>query len=397
MPLVTLFEIELFQKNAQQQITYSKFQCFVVNGFEHLSPTDEKEQSSTDLNVYNSLMKREQVHQKDSMEHFLSSQTLFKYLLSFRILVRTLATTPTLSTAIPFYNSSTFTRLCKDTIGGNCITVLLGLLTNGSPHCKDILEIANEMKVVKQFPIANEDSVIGLLSKFRAELRLNVNSSPLAILPMNPGAAPVLGAARGGSLALSGGLQTANSNSKLNEEQVKELEKKIVQNQLTFVDLQQQHNHLNGQYQQMKTQFKKVLEAKTEAHKKLIESEQIKLETGKALVEVRLSQQQLLKRVQQCEPELEALKKKHDLLFSEFAAMKKNFTKMEQDKHQLELEHEELHVETLKLIAIKKEYEKMRTKITDMKIEYDSLVESLQSQLTTATKQKDVLFQTNKT
>jgi hypothetical protein len=390
MPLVTVLEFELYQKNVQQELTYSKFQFFVVNGIEHLTPSSENGDEKNDINVYNSIMKREQANSKDSMEHFLASQTLFKYLLSFRILIRTLSTTPNIANAIPLYNSSTFTRLLKDALGGNSFTVFLGILNNGSPHCKEVLEIARELRGVKQFPIANQDLVLGLLSKFRAELRMNQNSAPLSILPMNPGGAPLLGAMRGGPSNLGSGAL------KLNEEQVKELEKKILQSQLTHVDLQQQHNHLSGQYQQLKAQFKQVLEAKTEAHKKLIESEQVKLETGKALVEVRLSQQQLLKRVQVSEPELIELKKKHDLLFNEYATMKKSFMKMEQDYQKLELEHEELHVETLKLIQFRKENEKLKSKLLDIKIEYENQMDTLKTDAANLTKQKDVLFATNK-
>lgn len=394
-PLVTLFEIELFQRSADKKITYSKLQFFIVNGIEHLASDDNEKTESN--NTHNLVPKRESLPQKDSIEHFLTSQTIFKYLLSFRVLIRSLATTPNLSAVIPLYNSSTFTRLCKDAIGGNSMTLLVGLLNNGSPHCKEILDIASEIQIIKQYPIANEDCVLGLLSKFRVELRLSNSSSPMAILPMNPGTAPVLGAVRGGGMSVGITNSSSASVKLLSDEQIKELEKKIVQNQLTYVDLQQQHNHLNGQYQQLKAQFKKVLESKTEAHKKLIEAEQNKLETGKALVEVRISQQQLLKRVQQCEPELETLKKKYEQLFNEFNALKRNTTKMEQEKHQLELEHEELHVETLKLIQIKKEYEKNKNKILDMKIEHDTTVESLQTQVATLTKQKDLLFQQNKT
>jgi hypothetical protein len=263
---------------------------------------------------------------------------------------------------VTFFESSQLTKLLKESLGGNSYTLAIFSLANGDyKGSLASLKLMSFIKNVVNFPVLNEGNLLGLLQKYRSEIK------------------------RARDLSSVEGSYGLKYDTRLLEDQ-----KRLLEEDVSRIKQLEQNEKLAERLSELREKYNMLVKSKANLQSELIKSEEEKLQISKALIELQIENTKLLESlhqeqyalgnrlvgqeaeitgfqakeqkameiIQELQDKLEtALDDKKDLE-TEFVVLKKNYSSMVEDKEKLENRVEELHLELVNLSNEKKILEK---------------------------------------
>ena len=252
---------------------------------------------------------------------------------------------------IPQYEASVLTTLLKDALGGNCFTLNFSCITQGDTDGSfATLKIMNMLDRVTNYPILNEGNLLGLLRKYRLEVR------------------------RAREYA---GREYGDRKEDL-ELRFIDLEKKVVEENINKIKGINNSEKLARQVGQLHEQYKTLKRQNDMLKADLIKSEEEKLKLTDCLLELQVENSHLQSEVQNAnydasykivghETELINLKTKEEQAIALINDLKEALEMEKEEKEELETE----------LVVIRKnyanlniEFEKKKTMLQELEIEY---------------------------
>lgn len=265
-------------------------------------------------------------------------------------------------TGVALFESSQLTKLLKESLGGNSYTLALFSLANGDyKGSLASLKLMSFIKNVVNFPVLNEGNLLGLLQKYRNEVKKARDLS-----------------------SIEGGFGL-NYDTRILEEQ-----KRLLEEDVSRIKQLEQNEKLAERLSELREKYNMLVKSKANLQSELIKSEEEKLQISKALIELQIENTKLLESlhqeqyslgnrlvgqeaeitgfqakeqkameiIQELQEKLEtALEDKKDLE-TEFVVLRKNFSSVIEEKEKLESRVEELHLELINLSNEKKVLEK---------------------------------------
>lgn len=159
------------------------------------------------------------------------------------------------------YDEGMLTSLLKDILGGNCLTTALFTLQNGDPVGTSL--VLNYMRLFKNifnFPVVNDNRMLGLLRKFRVEISQLLNQ-----------------------LAMSSPEGIDGFNNKISQ-----LEKEVIQGNLDKLRFHDEKQGVGERFNELKEQYNRLVQEKADLQGDLIKSEEERLMVSKALIELQI-------------------------------------------------------------------------------------------------------------
>lgn len=235
------------------------------------------------------------------------------------------------------YEDSSLTQLLKEVIGGNCLTLAVFCISNGDiKNSELVLEYMKYVSSILNFPVVNDARQLGLLRRLRAEL-----------IYLN------------GQLSLHGpGSVEAYSS------HISELEKQLIDNNLEKLKFIEQRSQLTERIRDLKESYNKIVNEKVELVSQLIDSEEQNLIIGKALIEMKIENNQLVQRKEMNEVDV-----KDKVLYAESQVLEANIEKeralkaineMQSKDRKILEDKRELEIE---FVALKKNYLQLKEEL----------------------------------
>ena len=255
------------------------------------------------------------------------------------------------------YSASIATNLMKDIIGGNSLTVAMVCLQNGDMLGSSlVLNYMRNLQRVNNFPVINDSRQIGLLRKYRVEV-LNLTNQVVST---------TLGGPEG------------------HTQQVAELEKQIVQNNLEKLKFADEKEEVQQKIREVKEGYNNLVREKAELQEELIRSEEERLQVSRALVELQIENAKLLEtkadsdydvnsKVLSAENEILAANMKEEKALEAINEVQDKLKKALDEKREIEVEFVALKTNYLNL---SKELQEEKVKNENLSIELINLVNS---------------------
>mmetsp|Transcript_452 Transcript_452/g.550 ORF Transcript_452/g.550 Transcript_452/m.550 type:complete len:1047 (-) Transcript_452:2300-5440(-) len=257
------------------------------------------------------------------------------------------------------YDDSMLTAMLKDVLGGNCLTVMLMCLQNGDTVGSSLsLNYMRQLRAIMNFPVVNDNRMLGLLHKYRVEVSHLLNQ-----------------------LMLNSPESIDGYNSKIGN-----LEKELIEGNLNKLKDNDEKSMLLQRLKELKESFNKLVKEKADLQADLIASEEDRLQVSKALIELQIENAQLLEnhqdknfdvntKILQAENEvlaanmkeekaLQAINEMQDKLKKallekreieiEFVALKTNYLNLMNELNEEKLKNENLQIEVINLVNANK-------------------------------------------
>jgi hypothetical protein len=257
------------------------------------------------------------------------------------------------------YEDSMMTALLKDVLGGNCLTVGLVCLQNGDTVGSSLsLNYMRQLRNVMNFPVVNDNRMLGLLHKYRVEISHLLNQ-----------------------LMLTSPDSIEGYNGKIGN-----LEKELIDGNLQKLRDSDEKNMLLQRLKELKEAFNKLVKEKADLQSDLIASEEDRLQVSKALIELQIENAQLLEthqdknfdvntKILQAENEvlsanmkeekaMQAINEMQDKLKKallekreieiEFVALKTNYLNLTNELNEERMKNENLQIEVINLVNANK-------------------------------------------
>lgn len=253
------------------------------------------------------------------------------------------------------YRESLFTRIvCEQGFGGNCLTlVLIQLHEHEEKDCnsevqqmyKTLMDFSMILASIRNYPLINEDVVIGLSAKFRSEIHYLRNS--------------LTGSMANSSTALDN-LMVANENSK-----VQALESKMIQENLEKLKLAEERNRLSNALMELTEKYKALVMKHSQLQETVTHVEEQRRVAVKSLSELKEEHstmtlvtvkklqadiEQRRDTLQSVEESLKTVTAEYQDLVQEYTVLKKNFAMNNVELKQAKTKIDELHFEMVSLI-----------------------------------------------
>lgn len=159
------------------------------------------------------------------------------------------------------YEKSILTSLLKDALGGNCITMAYFCLQNGDTIGSSlVLSYMRLMKNIINFPVVNDSRQIGLLQRYRIEIKYLVNQ-----------------------LWLLGPKSIESFNSKISD-----LEKELIEGNLDKLKYYDEKLKLADKIRDLKDTYNQAVKAKAELEAELIRCEEERLNITQQFIELQV-------------------------------------------------------------------------------------------------------------
>jgi hypothetical protein len=228
------------------------------------------------------------------------------------------------------YEDSVLTKLLKEVLGGNCMTLALFCLQNGDiKNSELVLEYMKQVQKIQNFPVVNDSLHIGLIRRLRAEL-----------IYLN------------GQLSLHGpGSVEAYSS------HISELEKQLNDNNLEKLKFIEQRSQLAERIKELKESYNLIVKEKVDLVSQLIDSQEENIIISKALIEMKIENNQLVQKREMNEVDI-----KDKVLYAESQVLEANIEKekalkaineMQSKDRKILEDKRELEIE---FVALKKNY-----------------------------------------
>jgi hypothetical protein len=317
------------------RIAFSQWKVFKIGGLEQMRAENESH----------------------TIQQIVNGQTVFKYLLVLRLMTTSKATadyTMAPGTIKPYvnssYSSSVLCSLCEDALGGNCKTVVICHMTKDSiENNPAYLNLTQQLSLIRQFPLLNDDYLIGNLQRFRRMLSTKQYSLPSNSQQHH------YNNTKSANYQKQGRQHTFMQDDPIDNymEHVKNLEEKIVKDAIAHTKLVQKHAQCQTTILTLKAQLRTHLESKAALHQQLQESEKSRLDVSRNLVNNKMKEQEWKKRFQLLEPQLNQLLSIQET--KEDVTRQLEAQRIENRKLSQELD--DLKIQLVKLIQYKKHVE----------------------------------------
>jgi len=177
------------------------------------------------------------------------------------------------------FSESKLTRLLYDSLVGNSISLSLALVVYGEPDASlATLSLAQKLRKGITYPLVNDDRVQGLVRLYRSQiiqLRDELQSTGKPVVQ-------------------------ENSDSDDLKVKVKDLEGRIVKDNLEKLKIKEEKERIYGKLVEFRTKYNQLVEQKSQIQASSIKSEEEKLKIARALLDLRIENNSL---VEQCESE----------------------------------------------------------------------------------------------
>lgn len=253
------------------------------------------------------------------------------------------------------YERSVVTALLKDVLGGNCLTMAYFCLQNGDMVGSSlVLSYMRLMKDVINFPVTNDSRQIGLLRKFRLEIKYLAHQ-----------------------LWLLGPRSIENFNKKISD-----LEKELIEGNLDKLQYYDERVKLADKIRELKESYNGLVKSKSDLEEELIRSEEERLNitkqfidfqvehsalqekfsgsdygTNKKLIEAeneviasRMKEDKAIQALSQMQKKLQDNLEKTRAMEIEFISMKQNLKNLTQDLNDEKRKNENLSIEVINLV-----------------------------------------------
>lgn len=257
------------------------------------------------------------------------------------------------------YERSVVTALLKDVIGGNSLTMAYFCLQNGDMIGSSlVLSYMRNMKNVVNFPVVNDSRQIGLLRRYRLEIKYLVHQ-----------------------LWLLGPRSIENFNTKISE-----LEKELIEGNLDKLKYYDERVKLSDKIRDLKESYNSMMKSKSDLEEELIRCEEERLSITQQYVDLQIAHNGLAERLSgssyevskkliEAENELIAFKMKEDKAVEalnnmqsklqtsmekqrtmeiEFISLKQNLKNLSQDLNEEKRKNDNLSLEVINLVNANK-------------------------------------------
>ncbi|KAM3135011.1 protein of unknown function (DUF4472) [Paramecium bursaria] len=171
------------------------------------------------------------------------------------------------------YDTSTATKLCKERIGANAINIGIFCLQSGDPNGSSLtLKRFKDSSKIQSFPVINNDTVLGLFRQFRQE----ASSSSQAKKNQEN--------------------QYANTN---NVQEVLDLKRQNLDFQKLIAEQDEELQDYKKKIYDLRQRFNRLVEEKVNLQNELLQSEEDKIESARALLELEIERERILKQLQE--------------------------------------------------------------------------------------------------
>lgn len=257
------------------------------------------------------------------------------------------------------YEASQLTALMRDIIGGNCLTMAFICLQHGDTVNSSLtLNYMRHLAKIMNFPVVNDNRMLGLLRKYRVEIMHMINQ-----------------------LALSSPDSVEGYNVK-----VSDLEKQVIQSNLDKLRFADERSSVIERMKELKEAYNRLVKEKADLQGDLIRSEEERLQVSRALVELQIensnlqeghqegsydvnskllhAENEVLTAQMKEQKALEAINDMQEKLKSaiedkremeiEFVALKTNYLNMQRELQEEKTKNENLGIEVINLVNANK-------------------------------------------
>lgn len=159
------------------------------------------------------------------------------------------------------YEGALITKLMKDMLGGNSLSLGIFCLQNGDATSSSlVLSYMRMVRSIMNYPVVNDSRLIGLLRKYRLEI--------IQLLYQL-------------STSGTGSIDVLNK-------RIAELEKQIIVHNMEKLRFGDERGFLGENVRSLKDSYNKLVKEKADLQQQLIESEEERLRSGKQLIELQI-------------------------------------------------------------------------------------------------------------